>query len=117
MNIVLPRAGELTRRISIKLWSDVPNGAFGLNQTFDAGIKRFAKREPVAGLYIRAGVQTGEEPTDRWWVYYGAGTKPTDITAAHVVEHNGRRYRVLGCEDLDDSRLFTSILTKDLGAI
>ena len=116
MNIVLPRAGELTRRINIRLWSDVPNGAYGLDQTFDAGIYRFAKREPVKGLYIRAGMQTGEEPTDRFWVYYGTGTKPADITASHVIEHNSRRYRVLGCEDIDDSRRFTSILTKDLGA-
>lgn len=113
----LPDTGELNRRITIKQWTDVPNGTFGLNQTFDAGIVRWAKHEPVHGLAIRAGMQTGEIPTDLFWVRYGSNTKPEDITLGHVVEWNKRRYRVMDTINVDDAQQFTRITTKDLGAI
>lgn len=110
-------AGMLNRRVVIRLWSDVPNGAFGVDQTFDAGITRWARREPVHGIAIRAGMNTGEVPTDLFWVRYGTGTKPENITAAHVIEWKGRRYRVLDAINVDDADCFTRITTKDLGAI
>lgn len=114
---MLPDTGELTRRVAIRKWTDVPNGAFGLNQSFDQGIVRWAKREPVHGLAIRAGMNTGEVPTDLFWVRYGTGTMPGDITQGHVIEWNGRRYRVLDTIDVEDKNQFTRISTKDLGAI
>lgn len=114
---MLPRSGELNRRITIRKWADVPNGTFGITQTFDKGIVRWAKREPVHGLAIRAGMQTGEIPTDLFWVRYGTGTKPEDITLGHVVEWNGHRYRVLDTINVEDKQQFTRITTKDLGAI
>lgn len=113
----LPVAGDLNRRIKIRLCSDVPNAAFGLDQTFDAGVSRWAKHEPVHGLAIRAGAQTDEAPTDLFWVRYGQATKPADITGSHVIEYNARRYRVLDTIDVDGARQFTRITTKDLGAI
>lgn len=113
----LTTVGELNRRIVIKLWSDVPNIAFGLDQTFDTGLTRWAKHEPVHGLAIRAGMQTGEVPTDLFWIRYGTGTRPEDITAAHVIEWNHRRYRVMDTINVDDAQRFTRITTKDLGAI
>lgn len=113
----LPVAGQMNRRIWIKLWSDVPNAAFGIDQAFDTGIKRWAKHEPVHGLAIRAGMQTGESPTDLFWVRRTAGTEPESITASHVVEYNGFRYRVLDAIDVDGARKFTRITTKQLGAI
>lgn len=113
----LPDSGELQRRIAIKLWSDVPNGVFGIDQVFDAGIQRWAKHEPVHGIAIRAGMNTGEVPTDLFWVRYGQGSRPEDITTAHVIEWAGRRYRVLDAINVDDAQRFTRITTKDLGAI
>lgn len=110
-------AGQLNRRILIRLWSDMPNVAFGIDQTFDAGITRWARREPVHGIALRAGMQTGEVPTDLFWVRHGTGTQPEDITAAHVIEWNGRRYRVMDAIDVDGAGVFTRISTKDLGAI
>lgn len=115
--MALPAPGELNRRIQIRVWADVPNGAFGLDQTFDAGFGRWAKHEPIHSLAMRAGAQTGEEPTDLFWVYYGTATKPADITATHVVEWDGRRYRVLDTIDVEGKREFTRISTKNLGAI
>lgn len=113
---MLPDTGELSRRIVIRPWTDVPNGVFGLNQTFDKGITRYAKHEPVHGLAIRAGMQTGEIPTDLFWVRYGTSSKPEDVTLGHVVEWNKRRYRVLDTIDVDDAQQFTRITTKYLGS-
>lgn len=114
---MLPDTGELQRRIVIRRWTDVPTGTFGIAQTFDQGITRWAKHEPVHGLAIRAGMQTGEVPTDLFWVRTSKTTRPQDITLGHVVEWNGRRYRVQDTIDVEDKQQFTRITTKDLGAI
>lgn len=114
---MLPGSGELTRRITIRLWSDVPNMTFGVDQVFDVGITRWAKREPVHGIAIRAGMNTEEVPTDLFWVRYGSGSKPESITTAHVIDWNGRRYRVLNAINVGDAQRFTRISAKDLGAI
>jgi len=110
-------SGQLIRRIVIKLWADVPNAAFGLDQTFDAGITRWAKHEPIHGLTLRAGAQTGEAPTDLFFVRRGTGAKPEDLTAAHVIEYNGYRYRVVDSIDVDGARQFTRITAKQLEAL
>jgi hypothetical protein len=112
-----PHAGDLNRRITIRLWSDVPNVAFGLDQTFDAGMVRSAKVEPVYSLAIRAGMNTGEVPTHLFYVRYGTGTRPDDFTASHVIEWRNRRYRVMDSINLADADRFTRISAKDLGAI
>lgn len=117
MSGAMPSTGELTRRIKIRLWSDVPNAAFGLDQVFDAGITRWAKVEPVHGLAIKAGMNTDEIPTHLFWVRCATGTTVEAITTSHVVEFNGRRYRVLDTINVDDADLFIRITTKDLGAI
>ena len=112
-----PRPGELDQRVKIRLWSDVPNASFGLDQTVDAGTDVWAKREPIHGLALRAGMQTGEVPTDLFFVRVQPGTAPEEITAAHVVEWRGRRYRVLDTISVGALRRFTRISAKDLGAI
>jgi head-tail adaptor len=113
----LPQPGELRRRILLRLWTDMPSGAFGLDQTFSAGIALWAKWEPIHSIAIRAGAQTGEEPTDMFWVRWATGTKPQDITSSHVIELAGRRYRVIEAIDVNGANQFTRISTKDLGAI
>lgn len=117
MRSKLPSAGELNRRILIRLQTDVPNAEFGVDQTYSTGIYRWAKKEPIHSIAIRAGVNTDEAPTDLFWVRWGTGTKPTDFTGAHVIDFGGRRYRVLDSIDVDDKHQFTRITAKDLGAI
>jgi head-tail adaptor len=117
MRAPLPEAGELNRRIQLRLRTDVPNASFGVDETYDVGISRWAKKEPVRSLAIRAGQNTGEEPTDLFWVRWGTGTKPTDLTSSHVIDFKGRRYRVLDSIDVDDLNRFTRITAKDLGPI
>jgi len=112
-----PRPGELNERITLRLWSDVPNAAFGIDPVFDVGISRWAKHEAIHGLALRAGVQTGEAPTDLFFIRAGSGTTPQDITGAHVVEWCARRYRVMDTISIGAARRFTRITAKDLGAI
>ena len=112
-----PGAGELDRRITLRLWADVPNVAFGLDQTFSAGVALWAKHEPVHSLAIRAGMQTNDAPSDLFWVRRATGTRPEDLTADHVIDCAGRRYRVIEAIDANGTRRFTRITTKALGAI
>lgn len=113
----IPNAGELQRRILVRLWSDIPNAAFGVDQTYDAGTPLWAKVEPVYGIAIRAGMNTGEVPTHLFWVRYGAATQPEDFTANHVIDWRGRRYRVLNAINVAGADRFTRISAKDIGAI
>lgn len=113
----LPSPGELNRRVAIRLWNDTPNGVFGVDQSFGAPLYRWAKKEPVHSLAIRSGMQTGEQPTDLFWVRIGDGTRPEDFTAAHVIELAGRRYRVVDAIDVNGAGIFCRVTTKDLGVI
>ena len=108
---------NLNRSILLRLWTDTPNVSFGLDQTVDAGRKLWAKVEPVHSIAIRAGMQTGEVPTHLFWIRYTPTTQPEDITASHVIEWRGRRYRVIDAINVEDAQRFTRISTKDLGAI
>lgn len=113
----LPTADDLNRRIQIRLQTDVPNAQFGTDQTFTTGILRWAKKEPIHSIAMRAGMNTDEAPTDLFWVRWATGTKPADFTGAHVIDYAGRRYRVLDTIDVADLHQFTRITAKDLGSI
>lgn len=113
----LPTNEQLNRRILLRVWSDVPNASFGVDQTFDAGRQLWARVEPVFGLAMRAGMNTGEVPTHLFWVRYTPTTQPQDITASHVIEWQGRRYRCIDAINVGDAQRFTRISAKDLGAI
>lgn len=117
MQAATPKPSDLNRRIWLRIRTDVPNASFGVDETYDVGLPRWAKKEPIRSLAIRAGQNTGEEPTDFFWVRWGTGTKPTDLTSSHVIDHAGRRYRVMDSIDIDDQNRFTRITAKDLGPI
>lgn len=115
MSGAVPTVEQLNRRVRLKLWADVPSGAFGLNQTFDSGLPLWSKVEPVHGLAIRAGMNTDEVPTHLFWVRYREATKPANISRSHVIEWNSRRYRVLDAINVGDRQRFTRITAKDIG--
>ncbi len=112
-----PTIGDLNRRVLLRVWTDTPNISFGVTPTEDAGITRFAKISPVSGTYNWGTKQVGDEITHRVWLRYATGTKPEDITGAHVVEHKNRRYRVKRCTNWEDSQRFTMIEVTDMGNI
>lgn len=111
----IPTAKDFDQRIVLREWSDVPFGASDVDALFGASLGRWARHEPVHSLAIRAGMQTGETPTDLFFVRRGPGTSPAEITKTHVVEYRGQRYRVVGAIDVDGRRRVTRIEALLLG--
>ena len=117
--LALPDTGELNRRILIRTWSDVPNARFDIDQTFDPGITRWAKVEPiraVGSIATRMGVAVSEEPTHFFWVRFGRDTPAEFFSLDRVIEYRGRRFRILDAQNAQDADRFIRITTKDLGA-
>ena len=117
--VTWPDAGELTRRIKIRRQTSAPNVDMGLTETFDAGIERWAKLEPVSGAAFWGSKQIGEEMTHRVWIRWGAGSKPEDIDQRHVVDYANanQRFRVLRSTNVGDAQRFTMLEVKLLGNI
>lgn len=115
--MALPATGELNRRVIIRQFSDVPNVSFGTTQIVDAGITVWAKIVPVSGALFWGTKQVGDDITHRLWIRYGTGTKPEDITGAHIVEYQGQRYRVKRTSDFEGAKTYTMIEVTLLGAI
>ena len=117
--LTLPDTGELNRRILIRRWLDAPNATFGLDQTFDAGIARWAKCEPIrapGSIATRMGVAVTEAPTHYFWVRFGRDTPAEYFSLDRVIEYRGRRFRILDAHNFQDADRFVRITTKDLGA-
>lgn len=108
---------NINDRILLRVGAESANAAFGLDESVDTGKALWAKVEPVHSLVIRAGMQTGEVPTHLVFIRYSVGTKPEDITAEHVIDYQGRRYRCMDAIDFEGKRRFTRISVKDLGPI
>ena len=109
--------GEFNRPGKIRAWEDIPNAAMALDQTFEAGIDRWMKVDPIRGLAIRAGEQLGEQPTHFIWLRWSQQVQASMLTQTHVVEVNGRRYRILDAIDVEDARQFVRITAKDIGPL
>lgn len=117
-NINWPDTGEMTRRIVIKLWEDQPDlYTFGLTADYSEPLTCWAKVQPVAGVLYWANQQIDNDITHIFYVRYYAKTKPEAIDGRHVIEWNGRRYRVKRTTNMEDAQRFTMIETTDLGAI
>lgn len=114
-----PDAGELQRRVTLRRWTSEPNVEMGITETYDAGITRWAKLEPVSGAVYWGSKQVGEEMTHRIWLRFGTGTRPEDITQQHVIDYpNGNaRYRVLRATNVGDAQRFTMLEVKLLGEL
>lgn len=119
VQVTWPDVGELQRRVTIRLWSDSANVDMGITPTFDAGITRWAKIEPVSGAAYWGSKQVDENLTHRIWIRWGTGSKETDIGQQHVVDYpqGNQRFRVLRSTNVGDAQRFTMLEVKLLGAI
>ena len=112
-----PTTGGLKHRVQLRKHSDVPNAAFGLDEQYAVSVPRWANvSQSSAGTYFGA-KQVGESVTHWIVVRRGAGTQPEELTTDFVVEHKGRRYRVVRARLHPDDDQFTAIEALDLGAI
>ena len=114
-----PDTGELTRQVIIRLWTDTANAGFSIDHTYDIGITRWAKIEPVAPMAFWNGEQIDEKPTHKIYVRYASGSRPEDINQQHVVDWPlmNQRFRILRALNMMDAQRYTLLECKLLGPI
>ncbi|WP_417252748.1 head-tail adaptor protein [Castellaniella sp.] len=107
-----PSAGELDRRVQIRLRQDVPVGLAGLAEQHPVVFTRWASLKPVGTAVWAASVQTDERVTHRCIVRWIDG-----ITDSHEVVHRDRVYRVRRCAELRGERRFLVMEVEELGGV
>ena len=105
-----PSAGELDRRITLRLRTDIAAPDQGLDSVFTEQKRRWAKIEPVGTAVYAAGVQTDTKITHRVTFYYLKG-----MSESHEVVHGVTIYRVRRVADMNGSRRFTLLEVEELG--
>ncbi|KQZ80652.1 phage head closure protein [Pseudomonas sp. Root562] len=105
-----PSAGELDRRITLRLRTDVPASDLGLDSLFTGQKKRWAKIEPVGTAVYANGIQTEMKITHRVTFYYLKG-----MSEAHEVVHGATIYRVRRVADMNGTHRFTLLEVEELG--
>ncbi|WP_282412242.1 phage head closure protein [Pseudomonas sp. PS01299] len=105
-----PSAGELDRRITLRLRADIPAPDQGLDSLFTDQKKRWAKIEPVGTAVYANGVQTDVKITHRVTFYYLKG-----MSESHEVVHGDTIYRVRRVADMNGNRRFTLLEVEELG--
>lgn len=112
-----PKSSGLKWRVRIRRLSTLPVSTSGLQQQFDVGIERWADKQHISSGAYYASAQTGEQVTHWFVVRRGALTRPEELTADLVIEHAGRRYRIVRAREHPKDRNFTAIEALDLGEV
>ncbi len=117
--ITWPDPGELKSRVTVRRWTSAANVDMGITEQFDAGVKRWAKIEPVSGGVYWGAKQISEGFTHRIWLRHGPGTKETDLTGQFVIDdpHKNQRFRVKRSTNVGGADVFTMLEVELLGAI
>lgn len=105
-----PSAGELDRRITLRLRTDVAAPNQGLDSIFTDEKKRWAQIKPVGTAVYTAGIQTDVKITHRVTFYYLKG-----ISDAHEVVHGTIIYRVRRVADMNGTRRYSILEVEELG--
>jgi len=107
-----PGAGELDRRITLRLRADQPAPDLGLSSIFTDEKKRWAKIEPVGAATYSAGLQIDDKVTHRVTLYYLDG-----LSDAHEVLHSKRLYRIRRVTDLNGGHRYSVLEVEELGPV
>lgn len=109
MPIRHPGAGDLNRRVTLRLRTDFPAAGGDLGSEFSEQRSRWAHIEPVGSVVYSAGVQADNIVTHRITLRYLPG-----ITDAHEVVHGQTVYRVRRVTDLGGAGRFTQLEVEEL---
>ncbi|MEW9901638.1 head-tail adaptor protein [Pseudomonas putida] len=109
-SILEPAAGELDRRITIRLREDLPLDAAGLESVFTEPRHRWAKVRAVGTAVYTDSVQTDDKITHRVWVRLLQG-----VTTSHEVVTGGVVYRVKRSAPWGAGKRFTLLEVEELG--
>lgn len=105
-----PSAGELNRRITIRLRSDQPAPDNGIDSVFTDEKRRWASIVPVGAAAYSASVQLEAKVTHRITLRFLDGIKDD-----HEVVHGSKIYRVRRVADLNGTHRFTVLEVEALG--
>lgn len=111
-DISSPGAGDLNKRVLIRLRQDVPLGLAGIVAEHPVAFTRWASLKPVGTAAWAASVQTEERVTHRCVVRWVDG-----ITTSHELVYRGRVYRVRRCAELRGARRFLVMEVEELGDV
>jgi SPP1 family predicted phage head-tail adaptor len=113
----LPCVCELNRRIDIREQTDIPAMGGTVTNTFSAPIPVWAKHQPVGNAIFFGTKQVGENITDRFIIRRSLTVNEKTVTANHVVEYDGQRYRVRRAADINGARKFVMLEVENLGNV
>lgn len=105
-----PAAGELDRRITIRLREDLPLDAADLESVFTEPRHRWAKKRAVGTAVYTDSVQTDDRITHRYWVRVLGG-----VTTSHEVVDGGAIYRIKRSAPWGAGKRFTLLEVEELG--
>lgn len=105
-----PSAGDLNRRITIRVRADLPADDQGLEPVFTDEKRRWAEIKPVGTAVYNAGLQLERKVTHRITFYLLEG-----VSEAHEVLHGQTLYRVRRVADMNGSRRYTVLEVEELG--
>lgn len=113
-----PTAGELNRRITIKLFTEAADLGFSTTETYTTVFTVWAAVQPVGLAVYQSSQQIDNAITHRFIVRRQPSTlEARTITSKHVIEYNGYRYRVKRVAELADGREFIVIETEQTEAV
>lgn len=110
MDVIEPGAGELDRRITIRLREDISVDEAGLESAFTQDRCRWAKIRAVGTAVYTDSVQTDDKITHRIWIRLLDG-----VTTSHEVVAGGVIYRVKRSAPWGAGKRFTLIEVEELG--
>ncbi|HSH72347.1 MAG TPA: phage head closure protein [Methylophilaceae bacterium] len=113
--MAMPGAGELTRRIKIRAVKDNPVMGGGVAQQYTDLATVWAKHEPVGSAIFFGTQQVDAAVTDRFTVRFSSEITDKTVTANHVIEFSGSRYRIRRVSDWQGAHKFVLIETEQLG--
>ena len=111
-------AGDLNRRVTIKLVTDTPDLGFATTTPGTTTVATVWAAVQVVGLaQYQSSVQIDNAVTHRFIVRRQAGVLESHtITTKHVVDYRGYRHRVKRVAELADQREFLVIEAEELKA-
>lgn len=114
-----PPAGSFDRRVLIRKRTDQPTMGSSLTEIYTAGVQAWARLKPVGNATFFGTQQVGESVTHSFVVRRRDedGISAYTITADHVIDCEGYRYRVKRCDDLHGERHTLLIQCELLGEI
>jgi head-tail adaptor len=110
MDVLDPGAGELDRRITIRLREDLPRESADLESVLSEPRRRWAKIRAVGTAAYTDSVQTENKITQRIWVRRIEG-----VTTSHEVVAGSVVYRVKRSAPWGAGKRFTLIEVEELG--